>query len=74
MKHPINNQDIVKSEIRQRWEKLTSHTLPYKEAILNMCDKIYFYDCAIIFFSEKNQITENVYAFLFPRENIIHNM
>lgn len=27
LKHPMNNQDIVKSRIRQEWESFTNHTL-----------------------------------------------
>lgn len=75
MKHPMNKQDVVKSRIRQEWENFTNKTLLYdKEAIINMCDKIHFYDCAMIFFSENDQIPEKAYAFLFHREDIILNM
>lgn len=41
MKHPMNNQNIVKSRIRQEWENFTNHFLLYdKETIRNMCDKM----------------------------------
>lgn len=75
LKHPMNNQDIVKSRIRQEWENFINHTLLYnKETIHNMCDKIHFYDCVMIFFSENDQIPEKVFRFLWHREEIILNM
>ena len=75
LKHPVNNQNIVKSRIRQEWESFTKHTLLYdKETIQNMCDKIHFYDCVMIFFSENDQIPKEVYNFLYHREEIILNM
>lgn len=75
MSHPMSNKNIIKSKIRQEWEEFTNHTLLYdKEIIRNMCDKIHFYDCVMIFFSENAQIPEKVYAFLFQKEEIILNM
>ena len=75
LKHPMNSLDIVKSRIRQEWENFTNHALLYdKETIQNMCDKIHFYDCVMIFFSENDQIPEEVYNFLYHREEIILNM
>lgn len=75
MSHLMSNQNIVKRRVCQEWEDFTNHTLLYnKETIRNMCDKIHFYDCVMIFFSENDQIHEKIYAFLFPREDIIHHM
>lgn len=75
MKHPMNNQNIVKSRIRQEWENFTNHTLLYdKETIRNMCDKIHFYDCVMIFFSENDQIPEKVFTFLKDKNEIILDM
>lgn len=73
--HLMNNENNVKGRIRQEWEDFTNRTLLYdKETIQNMCDKIHFYDCVMIFFSENDRIPEKIYTFLFPREDIIHNM
>lgn len=75
LKHPMNNQDIVKSRIRQEWENFTNHTLLYnKETIRNMCDKIHFYDCVMIFFSENDQIPKKVFTFLLDKDEIILDM
>ncbi|MCI8509193.1 MAG: hypothetical protein HFJ06_11615 [Lachnospiraceae bacterium] len=39
-----------------------------------MCDKIHFYDCAMIFFSENEQISDNIFTFLLKQEKIISTM
>lgn len=75
MKHPMNNKNIVKSRIRQEWENFTNHTLLYdKETMRNMCDKIHFYDCAMVFFLDNDQLPKKAYAFLFHKKGIIHSM
>lgn len=75
MSHPMSNQNIIKGRVRQEWKDFTNQILLYdKETILNMCDKIHFYDCAMIFFSENDRIPEKIYGFLFSREDIIRNM
>ena len=75
LKDRMNNHDIVKIRIHQEWESFTNHTLLYdKETILNMCDKIHFYDCVMIFFSENAEIPEKAYTFLMEQEEIISTM
>ncbi len=75
LKNRMNNHDIVKIRIRQEWKNFTNHTLLYdKETILNMCDKIHFYDCVMISFSENAEIPEKVYTFLMGQEKIISTM
>ena len=75
MSHLMSNQNIVKERVRQEWEDFTNRTLLYdKETIQNMCDKIHFYDCVMIFFSENNEISEKVFPFLLNKEEIILTM
>ncbi len=75
MKQPVSNNDTLRQKILKEWEDFTNQTLLCdKRTILNMCDKILFYDCAMIFFSENGQIPECVCDFLIHKEKIISKM
>lgn len=68
-------KEIVNNKVRKEWESFIHRTLLYdKETIINMCDKIHFYHCVVIFFLDNNQIPEKVYTFLLDKDKIIFNM
>lgn len=75
MKQPVSNNDTLRQKILKEWEDFTSHILLCeKQTILNMCDKIHFYDCTLIFFLENDQIPKSACNFLLHKEEIISNM
>lgn len=75
MKQPSSKNDILKQKILKEWEDFTNHILLFnKQTILNMCDKIHFYDCVMIFFLENDQLPKDIYDFLLNKEEIIPNM
>ena len=68
-------KEIVNNKAREEWEFFIHRTILYdKDTIINMCDKIHFYDCVMIFFSENEHIPEKVFTFLLDKDKIILNM
>lgn len=45
-----------------------------KEKIMDMCDKIYFYDCVAEYFQENEHIPQKIIVFLLSKKDIIHNL
>lgn len=46
MRHPMSNQDIVKSKVRQEWENCTNRTLLYNNAdVLLTTDRKFKNNC-----------------------------
>ena len=75
LKRLTDYKEIVNNKVRQEWESFIHRTLLYdKGTIINMCDKIHFYHCVVIFFLDNNQIPEKVFTFLLDKDKIIFNM
>lgn len=70
-----DKQTFIKNQIRKEWNQFVYHTmLLEKEKIMDMCDKIYFYDCVVEYFQENEHIPLKIILFLLHKENIIHNL
>lgn len=51
LKNNLNQEEIVRHRIYNEWKTFIVEILDYdKQIIVDMCDRIHFYDCVVIFF------------------------
>ena len=72
MNKRVEPEQIVRTRVYQEWEAFIAEY--DKQTIVDICDKIHFYDCVVIFFLEYGQISEEDVGFLYKKEHIISQM
>lgn len=75
LKNREDQEEVVKYRVYNEWKTFIAEMWDYeKQIIVNMSDKIHFYDCVVIFFLDNEQIPEEDICFLFQKEHIISQM
>ena len=75
LKNNLNQEEIVRHRIYNEWKTFIVEILDYdKQIIVDMCDRIHFYDCVVIFFLSNEKIAKDDIRFLYQKEHIIYQM
>lgn len=73
MKEGADQRDLVRCRVYNEWETFIDEILDYdKQVIVDMCDKIHFYDCVVILFLGNERLSQDDICFLLRKEHIIY--
>lgn len=70
-----DQRDLVRCRDYNEWETFIDEILDYdKQVIVDMCDKILFYDCVVILFLGNERLSRDDICFLLRKEHIISHL